>query len=63
MSATVWVVLGVSVGCCPGCEGGYCQEYAEGTPVISIHATRESALAAACGNGVEEWELRGEVQA
>lgn len=58
MSGEVWVVVGVSLGCCLGCEDGYCQEYAEGTPVNSIHATRESAMKAAGGNSVERWEIQ-----
>jgi hypothetical protein len=43
----VYVVTASFRGCCAGCEDGYCGEYDEGTPVLSVHATREAAETAA----------------
>ncbi|WP_457221147.1 hypothetical protein [Mycobacteroides abscessus] len=43
----VYAVTASFRGCCAGCEDGYCSEYDEGTPVLSMHATRELAEAAA----------------
>lgn len=55
------MVIGPDIGCCPGCGDGYCQEYAEGIPVLSIHATEDSARVAAMfgvGRRIEKWQVR-----